>query len=120
MRAKALPLVCLSLVLCSAVRSAEARPNDPARQLREYRDFATGQDGNAAHGRELFNNEQRAACFKCHSVDGTSSKAGPDLYAVGDKSPRPDLITAVLEPSAAIAVGYASSIVETRSDEEFQ
>jgi len=39
-------------------------------------------------------------------VDGSSSKAGPDLFAVGDKFPRRDLIRAVLEPSAEIAVGY--------------
>src|SRR5258708_5963010 len=120
MRPKALSIVCLSLVVCSSVDGAESRPNDATRQLREYRDFAMGHDGNAARGRDLFNNEQRAACFKCHSVDGTSSKAGPDLFAVGDKFPRPELITAVLEPSAAIAVGYGAIIVETKSDEEFQ
>ena len=81
-------------------------PTDPARQLREYRDFAMGHDGNAARGRELFNNEQRAACVKCHSVDGSSGKAGPDLFAVGDKFPRRELIQAVLEPSAEIAKAF--------------
>lgn len=79
-----------------------------------------GRDGNAARGRELFNNEQRAACVKCHSVDGSSGKAGPDLYAVGDKFPRRELIRAVLEPSADIAIGYGTTIVETKSGEEFQ
>jgi len=95
-------------------------PADQARQLREYRDFAMSHDGNAAHGRELFNDEQRAACVKCHSVDGASGKAGPDLFAVGDKFPRRELIRAVLEPSAEIAIGYGTTIVETKSDEEFQ
>jgi putative heme-binding domain-containing protein len=120
MRIKAFSVFFLSLVLCSTVRTAESPRIDPARQLREYRDFALGHDGNAARGRELFNNEQRAACFKCHSVDDTSSKAGPDLFAAGDKFPRPELITAVLEPSAAIAIGYGATIVETKSDEEYQ
>src|SRR5882757_9853944 len=79
------------LVLAVCGRSADNAPSNPpadaARQLREYRDFAMGHDGNAARGRELFNNEQRAACVKCHSVDGSSSKAGPDLFAAGDTFP---------------------------------
>jgi putative heme-binding domain-containing protein len=79
-----------------------------------------GRDGNAARGQELFNNEQRLACAKCHSVDGSSGKAGPDLFAAGDKFPRRELIRAVLEPSAEIAVGYGTTIVETKSGEEFQ
>lgn len=93
---------------------------DPARQVREYRDFAMGREGNIAHGRALFNDEQHAACVKCHSVDGTASKAGPDLYAVGDKFPRAELIRAVLEPSASIAVGYGTTIIETKAGDEYQ
>ncbi|HEY0549882.1 MAG TPA: PQQ-dependent sugar dehydrogenase, partial [Verrucomicrobiae bacterium] len=60
------------------------------------------------------------ACAKCHSVDGRNGKAGPDLLAVGDKFPRRELIRAVLEPSAEIAVGYGTTIVETKLGEEFQ
>jgi putative heme-binding domain-containing protein len=99
---------------------AQNPPADPARQRAEYRDFALGHDGNAAHGRELFNDPAHAACVKCHSVDGRGGKAGPDLLAVGDKFPRRELIRAVLEPSAEIAVGYGTTIVETRAGEEFQ
>src|SRR5689334_247796 len=66
--------------------------------LKEYRDFAMSHDGSAARGKVLFFSEQRTACSKCHSVDGKSSKAGPDLFAVGDKFPRSELIRAVLEP----------------------
>ena len=95
-------------------------PPDPARQRTEYRDFALSHDGNAARGRVLFNDATHAACVKCHSVDGQGGKAGPDLLAVGDKFPRRELIRAVLEPSAEIAVGYGTTIVETKSGEEFQ
>jgi len=75
-------------------------------------------DGEAARGKEIFFSETKAACFKCHSVDGTASKAGPDLYAVGDKFPRRDLIRSILEPSAAIAIGYGATVVETKSGDE--
>jgi putative heme-binding domain-containing protein len=98
----------------------QSRTVVPSPALKEYRDYAMGGEGNAARGREFFLSDQRAACVKCHSVDGSSSKAGPDLFAVGDKYPRYELIRAVLEPSAAIAVGYGTTIVETKSGEEFQ
>src|SRR6185503_15970736 len=85
MRFDVVPRICLTLALFNAARgaAAPAQPGttDPARQLREYRDHAMGHDGNVARGRELFFNEQRAACSKCHSVDGSSGKAGPDLFA---------------------------------------
>src|SRR5262245_31224255 len=87
-------------IACSGHAAEPARPTDLTRQIREYRDFAMGHDGSAVGGREVFNNEQGAGCLKCHSVDGGSSKAGPDLFAVGDRFPRGELIRAVLEPSA--------------------
>src|SRR6266496_1132646 len=100
MRLKIFLRACLALglILCSRAeeRPAPSPQTDPARQLREYRDIAMGRDGDAARGRELFFSEQRAACVKCHSVDGSSGKAGPDLFAVGDKFPRGELIRAVL------------------------
>jgi putative heme-binding domain-containing protein len=104
----------------AAVAAPQNPPTDPARERREYRDFAMGHEGNAARGRELFNDEKRAACAKCHSVDGSSSKAGPDLFAAGDTFPRRDLILAIQEPSTSIAVGYGTTIVETKSGQEFQ
>jgi putative heme-binding domain-containing protein len=115
----------LSVVLALFISARAAEPDrnppaDPARQLREYRDFAMGREGDVSRGRELFNNEQRLACARCHSVDGSSDKAGPDLFAVGDKFPRRELIRAVLEPSAEIAIGYGTTLVETKSGEEFQ
>jgi putative heme-binding domain-containing protein len=88
-------------------------------QIKDYRDFAMSHDGDASHGKEIFLNEAKAACVKCHSTDGTASKAGPDLQSAGDKLPRRDIIQAILEPSAAIAVGYGSTTIETKSGEEY-
>ena len=121
---KAVSTLCLLLSLTAMALAAESPvqspPSDPARPIKEYRDAAMSRDGNPALGRELFNNEQRAACVKCHSVDGSSSKAGPDLFAVGDKFPRRELIQAVLEPSASIAVGYGTTIIETKAGDTLQ
>ncbi len=76
-------------------------------------------EGAVAHGKELFSNEQKTLCVKCHTVDGSSSKAGPDLSFIGDKFPRRELITAILEPSATIAIGYESTTIANKSGDEF-
>lgn len=86
---------------------------------KDYRDFAINRDGDAARGRELFFDESRAACSKCHSTDGSAAKAGPDLQSAGDKLPRREIIQAILEPSSEIAVGYAATTVKTKTGEEF-
>jgi putative heme-binding domain-containing protein len=86
----------------------------------QYRHWAMQRDGDVARGRVLFDDEQRLACSKCHSLDGKGGLMGPDLFAVGDQFARRDLIDAVLHPSAVIAVGYGATVVETNSDEEYQ
>ena len=53
-------------------------------------------------------------------MDGSASKAGPDLFAAGDKFGRRDLVDAVLMPSAIIAPGYGTVVVETTAGDEYQ
>jgi len=69
---------------------------------------------------KLFNDEQKLICAKCHSVDGSASKSGPNLFAAGDAFGRRDLVDAVLRPSATIAPGYGTTIVETRTGNTYQ
>lgn len=88
----------------------------PATTLKSYRDFAIRREGKIERGRTLFATE-KAGCALCHSVDGSSDNAGPDLNTVGDTFGRRELIDAVLEPNAAIAVGYEATALETTSGE---
>ena len=81
--------------------------------------FAMVHEGNAVRGRLLFADEQKLGCVKCHTIDGSGTKAGPDLSTVGDKFARRDLIQAVLAPSATIADGYGTTRVETKTGDEF-
>lgn len=107
----------------NAVRVAGQSPaQKPSRPptLDAYRKHAHTREGDIARGARLFADEQRLACSKCHSVDGSATKAGPDLFAAGDKFGRRDLVDAVLAPSTTIAPGYGTVIVETKDDEEFQ
>ena len=87
--------------------------------LESYRKYALTHDGDVARGARLFADDQKLACAKCHTVDGRGGKAGPDLYAAGDKFGRGDLIDAILAPSATIAVGYSTTIVETKAGVEY-
>lgn len=116
-RVLAFSLACFVASLCSA-QTPSARPKPPS--VADYRDFALRHDGDVLRGRKIFADEQRVACVKCHSVDGRGGKAGPDLFAVGDKYGRREIIDAVLLPSATIAVGYNTTTLETRDGEEFQ
>src|SRR5436190_2948604 len=85
----------------------------------DYRKYALTHEGDPARGVKLFNDEQRLACSKCHSIDGRATKAGPDLFAAGDAFGRRDLVDAVLFPSATISPGYGTVIVETKNGDEF-
>jgi putative heme-binding domain-containing protein len=90
----------------------------PVPDLRAYRDRAMSRDGDIRRGKELFFAD-KCGCSGCHTVDGSAGKAGPDLFAAGDKVPRVELIRAILEPSAAIAVGYGTTFIETKSGDEY-
>lgn len=97
-----------------------ANGNSRTLGIDDYRRFALTHEGDVARGAKLFANEQRLGCAKCHSLDGGAGKAGPDLFAIGDKFGRRDLVDAVLRPSAMISPGYGTVIVETKAGEEVQ
>jgi putative heme-binding domain-containing protein len=99
-----------------AVRAQTPRIPDPE----AFRRHALTRTGNATRGGRLFAEDQRLACAKCHSIDGGAGKAGPDLYAVGDKFGRRDLVDAILMPSATISPGYGTVIVVTKDGRTVQ
>jgi putative heme-binding domain-containing protein len=85
----------------------------------EYLRFALLHEGDFGKGKAIFADETKVACSKCHTVDGSAKKAGPDLFAIGDKFGRRELIESVLSPSTSIATGYESTILETKSGDSF-
>jgi putative heme-binding domain-containing protein len=104
----------LALTCAFQLAAFAQTPSDP------YRRAALTQQGDVARGAKLFADEQRLGCAKCHSIDGSASKAGPDLFAIGDKFGRWDLVEAVLVPSATISPGYQTVVIETKDGEEVQ
>ena len=79
----------------------------------KYVTFAMTHAGDVARGKGLFFDEQRLGCSRCHAVDGKGAKVGPNLFAIGDKFGRRELVEAVVSPSATIAEGYGTTIVTT-------
>ena len=117
-----IPALAVSAILALASVASGAGPTTkPAVPPREkYRAFAMVHMGDAAAGKALFQEPQKIACANCHTIDGKGGKAGPDLFAIGDKFGRDDLIEQVLEPSATIAVGYSTTIIRTKSGDLIQ
>jgi putative heme-binding domain-containing protein len=107
-------LVAIALTVAFSAASAAETPSPE-----QFTKFALTREGDPARGAELFRSVQRLACDRCHTVDGTASHAGPDLFAVGDKFGRRELIEAVLAPSVRIAEGFSTTRIETRSGDDF-
>jgi putative heme-binding domain-containing protein len=79
----------------------------------EYAAYAMNHQGDATRGKKVFEGENKASCSKCHSTNGSRQGAGPDLFAIGNKFERRELVASVLVPSSQIAIGYGSTIVQT-------
>ena len=82
--------------------------------VEEYRAFAMAMSGDPVRGKAVFQHKE-TGCAVCHTVGDGRLRAGPDLLGIGDKYPREELIKAVLEPSAAILTGYATTTLVTES-----
>lgn len=91
----------------------------PARVTKDdYEAHALELNGSAENGKILFHSKERLACSQCHTIDGTGMLAGPDLMDIGNTYSKADIIHAVLEPSAFIAIGFASVTLTTRNGVE--
>jgi putative heme-binding domain-containing protein len=115
-------VICVSAAFFPLLATAQSpAPKSSAKPASkdQYATYAMTHAGDAARGRELFADARRLACAGCHSTDAKGDSVGPDLRSIGDKFGRRDLIDAVLSPSATIAVGYETTIVETRDGETY-
>src|SRR5262249_594204 len=71
------------------------------------------QGGDAGRGREVFFGK-KAVCFTCHTVRSQGGQIGPDLTKIGAARSGPDLLEAVIFPSASFARGYEPFVVVTK------
>ena len=68
--------------------------------------------GDAQRGREVFSK----SCAACHRLADLGQPIGPDLAALGEKSPS-SLLIAILDPNRAVEAKYTGYLVETRDDQ---
>ena len=70
-------------------------------------------DGDSLRGRDIFFDVRGPApCAKCHTVGDQGGKVGPELTSVAGTRTAQFIIQSVLEPSAEIASGYESVLVQ--------
>ena len=72
-------------------------------------------EGDPARGRLVYRSEQ-ALCSTCHTHDGLGVDIGPDLTSIASKYSRAELFDAILNPSAGIAFGYDSWLLQVRGE----
>ncbi len=72
-------------------------------------------EGDSARGRLIFQGEE-ALCSTCHTFDGLGRDIGPDLTEIGAKYGRAELMDSILNPSAGIAFGYDSWLLQVEGE----
>ncbi|MEM9942655.1 MAG: PVC-type heme-binding CxxCH protein [Planctomycetota bacterium] len=77
----------------------------------QYGDSLLG--GSIAKGSDVFYGKTEVSCVRCHRIDGTGGKVGPDLSAIGKKRTREYLLEAIVDPNKDIAEGYTQVKVMT-------
>ena len=90
------------------LHSVEIPERDPATPAIAVADVVTRQ-GDAARGKDVF-----TRCTMCHALEGIGADVGPALDGwTRGKSPA-IIATAIVEPDAGIAHGYAGTTVRTK------
>ena len=62
--------------------------------------------GDADRGRQILFRNQSAQCMRCHAYDDRGGNAGPRLNGVAARLTRPQLLEALISPSARLAPGF--------------
>ncbi|HLX59921.1 MAG TPA: PVC-type heme-binding CxxCH protein [Planctomycetota bacterium] len=72
--------------------------------------------GDAEHGKQVFASTT-ASCTNCHKIGTLGKDIGPDLTKINEKFDRRAMLDAILNPSAAILLGYETHLVATTDGE---
>ena len=106
------------LVKVSAPKGAEFhvrfRRKSSEAQRERLAQEALAKRGNAGRGRDVFFDEKKASCIRCHRLGDRGGRIGPDLAGVGRRFSRIHLIESILEPSRAIAPSYRNTAVRLK------
>jgi quinoprotein glucose dehydrogenase len=82
----------------------------PKDKLAEWRVCLEGGDVEA--GRRVFFDNEQTRCTRCHTAEGRGGNAGPLLDGIGSRQNREYLLESLIDPSAKIAQGFATTLLE--------
>jgi len=80
---------------------------DPIAQYR-----ATLAGGDAAKGKQVYENHVAAQCVRCHDAGGQGNQAGPVLTGIGKRVDKEYLLRSLITPNSEIATGFGVTIVQ--------
>ena len=78
--------------------------------INEYQATLVG--GDAAKGKQVYENHVAAQCVRCHDAGGQGNQAGPVLTGIGKRVDKEYLLRSLITPNSEIATGFGVTIVE--------
>jgi putative membrane-bound dehydrogenase-like protein len=70
--------------------------------------------GDPERGKRIFFSHESAQCMRCHSYDDMGGNAGPQLNGVATRITRPQILEALVSPSARLAPGFGTVTLELK------
>ena len=67
--------------------------------------------GNAEAGKKVFYDKTEVSCQRCHRIDWTGGKVGPNLSGVGVQYKRREILESIVDPNLKIAAGHGQVVV---------
>jgi quinoprotein glucose dehydrogenase len=107
-----------------AISAAESKGTDALRaKLKQYEESFAADDllapyrvalagGDAERGQHIFFTRSEVSCQRCHKIRDRGGDVGPDLSKIAETKTREYLLESVLQPTAQIAKGYESIVLE--------
>ena len=86
---------------------------DAKSPIGEYHESLAG--GDAKAGFRIFSENAAVSCVRCHAVNGQGGVVGPALDGISLKHPREYLLESIVAPNAAVAPGFDTALVQTKS-----
>jgi putative heme-binding domain-containing protein len=113
----------IQLELSEAIDSSKSQPlinrykeitskASPDAVMASYQGSLLG--GDAKRGERIFYSHPTAQCLRCHSYDDMGGNAGPRLNGVAKRLARPQILEAVINPSARLAPGFGLVMLELK------
>lgn len=68
--------------------------------------------GNPRSGAKIFYQNSSAQCIRCHAYQGLGGAVGPELDGIAEILNPEELLTSLIDPSARLAPGYGTVVLE--------